>query len=183
MNYQNYNALFHEITEDISPKAPYDNPEFVHYVELNQKRQERWFKKGELTPETIETVSSISEKQNWILITEPWCGDAAHSVPFIEKMAILNPNISLTIQLRDKDSEIDKYLTNGGKSIPILVVRNEKNDDIFVWGPRPAEAQEIHLQNLTSDKSNEEKKIELQQWYNKDKGQTIQKEISTLLQA
>ncbi len=181
MNYEKYNALFHEIAEAKSPKAPYDNPEFVHYVELNQKRQERWLKKGELTAQTKETISKISEKQNWVLITEPWCGDAAHSTPFIEKMAAMNPNIALTIQLRDEDSEIDKYLTNGGKSIPILVARNEAHDDIFVWGPRPAEAQEIHLRNLKSDKSNEEKKIELQQWYNKDKGQMIQKEISALI--
>jgi Thioredoxin len=181
MNYEKYRQLFEEIITSDPIPAPYDNPDYMNYVELNQKRQERWEKKGELSADTIETLSNIRGKQNWILITEPWCGDAAHSCPFIMKMAEQNPKINLSVQLRDSDSEIEHYLTNGGKSIPILVVRNENNEDLFVWGPRPKEAQEIHLQNLSANKTIEEKKIELQKWYNEDKGKTIQHEISTLI--
>lgn len=181
MTYDNYNGLFNEILTSEAPAAPYDNADFLNYVELNNKRQARWDKKGEIQEELKSAISKIDTKQKWILITEPWCGDAAHAAPFIAKLAEINPNIQLEIQLRDNGSEIDKYLTNGGKSIPKLVARNENNEDIFVWGPRPTDAQEIHLTNLKSDKTTEEKKVELQKWYNKDKGQTTQKEIIALL--
>lgn len=183
MTFDTYLALFETLLTSKQPAAPYDNPDYFHYVELNHKRQERWLKKGELLPQTQAVLEQISAPQHWVLITEPWCGDAAHSVPFIEKMAQQNSHIELSIQLRDSASEIENYLTNGGKSIPILIVRNAKNEDLFVWGPRPDAAQKIHLENLRSEKSEDEKKVELQQWYNHDKGKSIQEEITALLRA
>jgi|TARA_R110000737_G_scaffold345455_2_gene373999 hypothetical protein len=181
MNFSNYLNLFDEIITAENPVAPYNEEAYFHYAELNHKRQDRWQKKGELSADTLDALSKINQNLNWVLITEPWCGDAAHSNPFIDKMADASDNIDLTVQLRDSGSEIDKYLTNGGKSIPILIVRDAEGNDIFRWGPRPEAAQEIHLKNLQSDKSEEEKKVELQKWYNADKGATIQKELVSLL--
>ena len=73
-------------------------------------------------------------------VTEPmrWgrlflCGDAAHIVPIIYLMSRLNNNITLRIQLRDSGSEIEKYLTNGTKSIPMLIVRDENNKDLAFY--------------------------------------------------
>ncbi|MEJ6491699.1 MAG: thioredoxin family protein [Flavobacteriales bacterium] len=181
MTYDKYNSLFDEILSSDQPLAPYDQANYFNYAELNKKRQERWDKKGTISDALKTAISEIDSPQKWVLITEPWCGDAAHSVPFIAKIAETNSNIELEIQLRDSDSEIDNYLTNGGKSIPILVVRNESTEDLFVWGPRPTEAQNIHLANLDTDKSMEDKKVELQKWYNQDKGQELQNEILALL--
>lgn len=181
MKFTTYNQLFEQILSSKELKAPYDNPDFLTYTELNQSRQQRWMKKGEINEELENLLKAIPKPMKWILITEPWCGDASHLVPFIAKLADKNNLIDLEIQLRDSDSEIDRYLTNGGKSIPMLIVRNEKSEDLFVWGPRPKEAQSIHLRNLDTDKSKEEKKIELQKWYNADKGQSLQIEILTEL--
>ena len=83
----------------------------------------------------------ISEKQNWLVISEHWCGDSANILPFIYKLSQLNPLINLTIQLRDSDSEIDSYLTNGKKSIPVFVVRDEFNNDILLGSSRPIKCQ------------------------------------------
>lgn len=181
MTFDSYLGIFDEILNSSEPIPPYNDEHYFNYLELNHKRQERWNKKGVLKPETLTALSKINQELNWVLITEPWCGDAAHSNPFIAMMANQNDKIKLEVQLRDSGSEIDKYLTNGGKSIPILVVRNAKGDDVFVWGPRPAEAQEIHLKNRDSNKGLEEQKVDLQKWYNSDKGETIQDEIYTLL--
>ncbi len=179
MTFNQYLDLFHEILTSEKVTPPYDNVDYFHYTELNQKRQERWLKKGVILPDLENKIKSIDKVQNWVLITEPWCGDAAHIVPFIGKLAELNSKIKLNVQLRDSDSEIDNYLTNGGKSIPILIVRDEEHKDLIFWGPRPVEAQKIHLDNLTSDKTAEEKKVELQKWYNSDQGKGLQKELLT----
>ena len=181
MNFENYDQLFNDILNSDSPAAPYDNPDYFEYVQLNKRRQDRWLKKGEISEDLKSKIQAIDKPQTWTLITEPWCGDASHLSPFIKLIAELNPKIELTIQLRDSDSEIDNYLTNGGKSIPILIARDDEGKDLFVWGPRPAEAQKIHMTNLKSDKPIEAKKVELQKWYNQDKGQTIQNEIKSLL--
>lgn len=182
MNWKEYTSQFDEILEGRKATPPYDNETYIEYVKLNNSRMSRWMKKGVLTDELLNALNLIQSKQKWLLITEPWCGDAAHSVPFIKKMADYTPNIELEIQLRDsEESEIENYLTNGNRSIPKLIVRDENNNDIFTWGARPAEATELVQQQKTSDLSTKEKKAELQVWYNKDKGQAIQEEISELL--
>ncbi|MCE2682781.1 MAG: thioredoxin family protein, partial [Cryomorphaceae bacterium] len=125
MTFSDYSFIFNHILTGTIQHAPYDDPHFVEYTKLNHSRMHRWEKTGKLTEECISTIQSISTPMHWILITEPWCGDAAHSVPFLAKMAEENPLIHLEIQLRDSEgSEIESYLTNGGKSIPILIVRN-----------------------------------------------------------
>jgi len=178
MTFTDYQATFDEILTGKNTDAPYDDTHFLEYTKLNFSRQNRWLKKGEILQKTIAEMNEISTKQTWVLIAEPWCGDAAHCVPFIFKMAELNPLITVEIQLRDSEnSEIEKYLTNGGKSIPILIVRDSENNDLFVWGPRPEPAQVLFLESKAQQLSVDDQKIALQNWYNKDMGQTIQKEI------
>lgn len=181
MNYKDYTALFDQILKGEIKTSPYDQESFLDYTKLNQKRSERWEKKGQISTDLKELLQEI-EPQDWILITEPWCGDAAHIVPFIEKMAATSDKINLQVQLRDADPFlIDQYLTNGGKAIPILVSRNKKGEDLFVWGPRPKEAQELMLKNKEADLPLDEQKMALQSWYNKDKGATICKEFTNKL--
>lgn len=182
MNWEEYTTQFEDILSGKLSDAPYDNPNYLEYVKLNHSRMNRWIKKGELTEEIKSSLDNIKTKQKWVLITEPWCGDAAHLAPFVEKMAAYSPNIELEIQLRDSEkSEINNYLTNGGKAIPKLIVRDENNVDLFSWGARPDEAQKIVINQKDSNQTAKEKKAELQVWYNKDKGRSIQKEIQTLL--
>lgn len=183
MNSTTYTEQFEEILEGRNTAYPYDSEAYVNYVKLNQRRIKRWNKTGKLLPELEEKIKKIEDPQNWLLITEPWCGDAAHSQVFIEKLADLNPNINLNFQNRDATgSEIENYLTNGSKSIPMLVVRDANNKDIFTWGPRPKEAQEMVMSHKTDTSiSAEDKKKELQGWYNKDKGTTLQEELNQLI--
>jgi len=183
MNVNEYEKQFDEILDGKNTAYPYDTDEYINYVKLNKARMKRWAKVGKIAPDLAATLKNIQHTQNWILITEPWCGDAAHSHEFIKKSAELNPKISLTVRNRDApDSEIDQYLTNGGKSIPKLIVRDADGQDLFDWGPRPKAAQELYMSQRTDTSlSNEDKKRALQSWYNKDKGTTIQQELNVLL--
>ncbi len=181
MTWTEYNNYFDEILSNPNPAAPYDNPDYLDYTKLNHKRSHRWMKHGEILPQMKEAISRIKEDQHWILITEPWCGDAAHSVPFIQMIAALSNKIKLEIQLRDSGSEIDNYKTNGGKAIPMLIIRDKVGKDLAVWGPRPAACQKIFLQMKADNVDFETQKITLQNWYNKDNGKSIQLELIGLV--
>ncbi|MCK9480325.1 MAG: thioredoxin family protein [Bacteroidia bacterium] len=182
MNFQTYLNQFTQILENPNPAAPYDDPAFVEYTKLNWSRLNRWLKAGEITPELKETVSAINKPLNWLVITEPWCGDAAHIVPFFHMIASLNPLIHVEYELRDSAPfRINDYLTNGGKSIPILVVQDENHKDIFRWGPRPKSAQDFFLDLKAKNTDPNEAKAALQQWYNQDKGKALQLELVQLL--
>lgn len=186
MNWTSYLQLFDAILAKEHTTAPYDNEFYLNYTTLNNSRQNRWLKHGTILPELKAEIERISEPQQWILITEPWCGDAAHSSPFLFMLSELNENIEFTVNLRDgEDSLIDHYLTNGtSKSIPILVVRDKDGKDLFVWGPRPKEAQAILTrQKGDTTTSDEDKKKEFQAWYNQNKGVDIQNELLELLKS
>lgn len=181
MKFDEYLVLFDSILKEPASYPLYQDEEYLNFTKLNFSRMSRWLKKFESTQDSKDFFDSIAEKQTWIVITEPWCGDAAHSVPQIHKLVEGNPNITLDIQLRDEEPFlIDQYLTNGGKSIPILVVRNEKGEDIGVWGPRPQKLQELFLQLKAEGKEFDAIKELIQKWYNEDKGVEIQQELKAL---
>ncbi|WP_300352973.1 thioredoxin family protein [Fluviicola sp.] len=193
MTFQTYLEQFEQILNSPNPPAPYDNPDYFNYTKLNWSRMNRWMKKGEILPHVKEKIEAIKKAQEWIVITEPWCGDAAHIVPFIQMMADLNPLIRIDFELRDSEpNRIQDYLTNGGKAIPKLIIRNTNGDrmspiasataqDLATWGPRPAECQELYTKMHASQASFEEVKIQLQNWYNEHQGVEIQEEIAALL--
>lgn len=182
MTFDEYIHYFQAILDNPNPPHPYDNPAYFHYTELNHARTNRWMKTGQLLSDTIVTVEKITHRQNWIVITEPWCGDASHILPFIHKMSQLNKLIHVDYQLRDTEPMlINNYLTNGGKAIPILIVRDTDGNDLFHWGPRPAECQQLFYRLRDEKADFEKQKIELQNWYNADKGVKIQQEITSQL--
>jgi hypothetical protein len=128
--------------------------------------------------------------ENWpktitfLTVSEGWCGDAAHALPIINKITEIAPKLNLKIVLRDDNDElIGNFLTNGAKSIPKLIALDEENNVLFTWGARPKEA--TILVNEFKEKHGEltqEFKEDLQMWYNKDKGQSILKDIKSELE-
>ena len=156
---------------------------YQHYIPLNKSRFTRCLKQGVITQELTEVVRAINEKQDWVIITEPWCGDAAQIVPYLFKIAALNPLINVLVQLRDSHSEIESYLSNGKMSIPKLIVRNKQGIDLFIWGPRPQKLEAIYLELKNKNENLDNVKTILQKWYNEDKGRGIQDEIMELIKA
>ena len=145
---------------------------------MNWARMNRWLKRFEPTTEMKSVINGIAEEQHWIVITEPWCGDAAHAVPQLYQMVKNNQHIDFEIQLRDATPHlIDDYLTNNGKSIPKLIIRNDVGHDKFIWGPRPAALQAIFESMKDEGKPFEEIKEYIQKWYNDDKGLALQHEL------
>lgn len=181
MNFHDYQQQFEAILSGALTSGVYDDPHFVNYTKLNHSRMNRWLKKGELLAESKKVLATIQTPQKWILITEPWCGDAAHCVPFIVMMAKQNNLIFLEIQLRDTNSEIDSYLTNGGKAIPKLIIRNDANEDLAIWGPRPEPCQNVFKAEKEKGAEMDALKVVLQEWYNGNHGVAIQEEICAIL--
>lgn len=156
--------------------------DLAHYTALNFKRMERLNKTIQLNENLTEHIRNIKTTQIWFVITETWCGDSAQSLPVIGKIAALsNDKIELKIILRDLNPKwIEKYHTNGSKSIPKLITFDKNEDELFTWGPRPVETHEILMAWKTNPngKSWDEFELELHIWYSKNKTKSIQYEIS-----
>lgn len=182
VNYETYQQLFDEILDKGHRPYPYNNEAYLNYTKLNRPRMKRWDKQLILDEQLAVKLKALKTSQHWIIITEPWCGDAAHSIPFLIRMAEQNNLITYDIQLRDSEPFlIESYLTNGTKSIPKLIARDSNGNDLFTWGPRPKPAQELRTTLMTSNTDLETTKIALQHWYNEDKGESLHHELTTLL--
>lgn len=182
MTFLEYSTLFEDILHTDKPQPPYNNPQYLDYVKLNWSRMNRWFKTSKLTDEMMALIRQIDQPQHWIVITEPWCGDASHSIPFFEMMARENPLITLSYELRDTAPfRIEQYLTNGTRSIPKLIIRDAQSNDLATWGPRPNDCQTMYLALKAEKASFDSVKVQLQNWYNANKGLDIQKELIGLL--
>lgn len=158
--------------------------DFVHYTQLNATRMKRLDQKVKLLPSVLERLENYEQALTWLVLTEAWCGDAAQIIPVLAKMAAAAPHIELRTLLRDEHLDLmDAFLTDGGRAIPKVIVLNQETREVLgSWGPRPVEAQrkvtdfkllkEEHPELADFD----EFRIELQQWYNKDKSHSTQRE-------
>ncbi len=181
---------FNEVLSKMLVKVETTNPdaldkEALHqfeFVKLNMQRIRRILRTYTPSDDIKELITGISEPQLWMVISEDWCGDSAQILPHISKMAELNPLINLRIISRDANPEVmNHYLTNGSRSIPILVAFDEKGNELFKWGPRPAEGQEV-VNKAKAEGMSKDKFLELLHiWYTKNKGAAIESEFKVLL--
>lgn len=182
LTYDEYRKLTGELLALNKTTGDNHSEKMIEYTQLNEKRMNKWDKIAKIIPSLENSVKSIKAPQKWLVLTEAWCGDAAQNLPFINKLAELNPNIQLHLLLRDENLDVmDAYLTNGGRSIPKLIILDDELNELAQWGPRPAPAQEKLLKMKEGGMTYEEYAIELHTWYGKDRGAAFQTEMEALL--
>src|SRR5690554_4483117 len=174
MDYDQYNALMTQLVAE-NRSTGEQSEEKTKYTKLNYTRSKRLDKTAVIDEDAANFFKNIKHPPTWLVISEPWCGDAAQSLPLLNKIAQLSPNISLKIVLRDENLELmDSFLTNGTRSIPKLIVLDENYNVLTTWGPRSKEAAKIvndyKEAHGTLDETFREK---IQLWYNKNKGKAI----------
>jgi len=182
-SYLEYRNLVSESLIDAEPQFV-NGFDLVAYTKLNEQRMKRLDKTLVITPENQNYLKNIKHSVLWVVLSEGWCGDAAQALPVFYKMAELSDFIDLKIVLRDDNDQLmNLFLTNGGKSIPKLLMVDPETLEVFAhWGPRPAKA--VELVNNLKDKFGgltDDVKEELQKWYNTDKSVSTQNEIISLL--
>ncbi len=183
LSYQLYRSFVKKLISEGKSTGENQTEEILNYSILNDKRMDRLDKTLKLNDQTIAFLNSLNVNYTFLVIAEGWCGDAAQILPILNKIAEGTTNIDLKIALRDENEELmNAFLTNGSKSIPKLLLLDYKNNVIGTWGPRPAVAtQMVQDYKRKNGAIDVEFKKHLQVWYNKDKGNSTQEDIVTLL--
>src|SRR5690606_1158974 len=113
MSYSEYRLLMAELVKNQSTTGFNTGADFVAYTVLNEQRMKRWDKTIKVSEEAQQKIASFKKDVTWLVLTESWCGDAAHVIPVINKVAELNSNITLKLVLRDEnDALMQQFLTN-----------------------------------------------------------------------
>jgi hypothetical protein len=181
--YQQFrNLVSHLLTENKST-GNIQSEEITAFSSLNDSRMKRLDKTIKISDKTSIAMNTISQPQTWLVIAEGWCGDAAQNLPIIHKIAETSNLVNLKVVLRDDNEDLmNLFLTNGGKSIPKLVVLDKNNNVLNTWGPRPTIAAQM-VANYKTEYGviDANLKQNLQVWYNKNKGENIQDDFIKLV--
>jgi hypothetical protein len=111
-----------------------------------------------------------------LALAADWCGDAVNTLPAVARWAEAT-GVELRVLERDAWPEVmDRYLTNGARSIPIVIVLDADFRELSHWGPRPAELQAWVIENKPKMEKSERQK-EVRRWYARDKGASAIREI------
>jgi len=138
------------------------------------------------TPErALERLEEVGGQWRLIAITEDWCGDASNTVPVVARLAEDSPRVDLRVVKRDDNPELmDQYLTDGSRSIPVVVILDDDFEPVGHWGPRPEELQEF----VISEKAKGERPVDeiyrdTRKWYARDRGETTLDELLEKIEA
>jgi len=178
MTYNEYSAFNKQLAKEGKTTGP-QKEAYVNYTKLGAARMKRWEKLYTPSEAFLQVLATqVQQGEQWLVFSEPWCGDASHNLPFIAKWAEAL-GIELRVILRDENLELmDEFLTGGGRSIPKLVRLNSNFDILGTWGPRPAPLT-AHYTEWRANPEFDYKEWILfaQDWYNNDKGQSLEGEF------
>ncbi len=184
VTYDSFKVLIKELAATGGTTGPEQTDAYKEYTVLNDQRMKRWDKTFKIADEKVAKINRFKQKIAWLVITESWCGDAAPTLPVMNKITQLNPNIELKIVMRNQYPELmDLFLTDGKMSIPKLIMIDQNTGEILgSWGPLPGKAMILASEykkqygELTA-----EFKEDLQVWFNADKGQHTLLDLLQLL--
>ncbi|WP_088005755.1 thioredoxin family protein [Indiicoccus explosivorum] len=136
---------------------------YMAQMEVHQEKSYKVYENFKL-PEDDAFFALLREKRPHVLaITEDWCGDAMVNNPILRKVAEKG-DFEVRCVYRDQNLELmDRYLTNGGRSIPKYIFLSPEGEVLGTWGPRAPEIQQFVTEERAKLPGKEDPQFEAQQ--------------------
>ncbi len=174
-----------ERTVQHNPPNPLSEKEkrYLDYTRLNLQRIRKWQKIYQPSDEARRVFRAIPGELLFLVISEDWCGDAAQVLPCLQKLVSENPRLHLRLLDRDSHPNImDLFLTNGKRSIPVIIGVRPEGTVVFRWGARPHPAETLYQEARSQQLPQQDVLHRLHAWYARDRCQTTEQEWVQLLQ-
>jgi hypothetical protein len=182
--FDDYMCLTESIVNNPSPTGKYQNEKTHRYTRSNLERMNIVLDTMVLQQKLYNQLSGLKEDWTWVVLTEPWCGDASWGTPALYITSTASDKIDFKILLRDEHPDIMKdYQTAGSDSIPKLIcLRTENMAELGTWGPRPETLQNMVVAlKKNPDIDYKESVRQLHALYEADKTNSIQEELIMLV--
>lgn len=98
-----------------------------------------------------------------LILAADWCGDVVRSIPVVFQ-AFAASGLTVEVFILEQHQDLmERFLTNGGRSVPIVIFASEQGQVLGQWGPRPQHVQalmkEFKAENPDREASDYEAKI------------------------
>lgn len=156
---------------------------FLRYAQKNVQGFHKVYEDSALPDDLVGWAGRLKTEIRLLVIGADWCGDVVANIPALARLSEINPAIQLRIVDRDRHEELmNRFLTNGGKAIPIVIIGRADFSEIRHWGPRPAACQAIMNEN--KGKVPKEQIFPLiRDWYAQDRHRSLYREIADAIKA
>ena len=96
----------------------------------------------------IKSITKTIQPIEVYILMENWCGSSAGNIPYVIKIMNTIPDIKIHIVPRDENNDfMNQYLSEGKKSIPIVIGFDVNGIELFKWGSS-TEAQTKYVKTV-----------------------------------
>jgi hypothetical protein len=168
-------------------RARYEGGEtFADFMARAKPNDHLWLallKRVSIPPELSARVEALGGHWRLLVLSEDWCGDSINILPIVSRLAESVSNMDLRLLKRDENPDImDAHLTGKSRSIPIVILLNQRFQECGWWGPRPFALQRwVEEKGMKLDPA--ERYREIRSFYARDRGATTIEEIVSMLEA
>jgi hypothetical protein len=156
--------------------------EFVQDAKANAELWREFTERAPLDDVSEARIRESGGPWRLLVLADDWCGDAANSLPVIDRLVAAAGNVELRIVPRDAYPEIrDRHLTNGSRSIPVVILLDLDGAPLGWWGPRPTQLQAL-FEGTLRRLPGKERYHELRKWYARDRGASTARELADLFE-
>ena len=158
---------------------PYE--EFVESVEKNESLWKGVYRTAHIPDWAYEMACRLGPGVKLLGIVEDWCGDASNTIPVLARLGHEAECLDMKVIRRDEHPDVmDRYLTNGSRSIPIVIALDQQFNELGHWGPRPSEIPQWVMENKDKVPA-KERYPTVRRWYAKDRGVATLREVLGML--
>jgi|SRR6476661_1355087 len=178
--YAEFRALVSHLAAERRTSGPDQTPGLIRFTQQNLAHLDRAYA-APLLPELVEHLRHLTRSETWVVLAEAWCGDTAHSLPILARLAEGSAgHVNLHVLLRSDHPEVmAAHQTNGKNSIPKLIrLDAATGQELGSWGARPAGAQALSVAlHADPDIHTNQKVRAMNEWYEADNGKSLQQEL------
>ena len=121
-------------------------PTFGEFLEGVEAYCGVWYsvsRRSSAPEDLVSMAQALPGHWHLLALAADWCGDALDPIPLIADLADRVEQIELRVVDRDDHPDLmDAHLTDGNRSIPAVIVYDDRFRDLGHWGPRPGPLQE-----------------------------------------
>ncbi len=154
---------------------------FLLRVQALRPLWEGTYRNAVIPPWALEAFGQLSCRIRMLVLNADWCLDSASTVPILARLAERVPGIDLRLLERDEHLDLmERYRTDGTRSIPLVILLDGDFTELGRWGPRPAELQAWVRAHLEDTPKEERHRVQ-RGWYARDKGETVLREVLEII--
>lgn len=160
-------------------------PDFATYLTTVTANGALWpavYRTARVPAELLARARELPGSWKLLALTEDWCGDAVNALPVLARLVEQLPNFELRLLGRDANPDLmDSHLTGTARAIPVVMVFDERMNEVGWWGPRPTALQHWFSEEGKAMAKDERYK-HIRTWYARDRGRAIVDEVLSIVE-